>query len=119
MAKRDVKTITNNLNRNVDVLEATFEKYNCQVISYGFCGINTSNGWMEFLVELATIDGTHLTDDIHIKVNLYDEQNIIIYSYDVEIDQEDFSGYDTLHFYLNEDNLAFDATRARLFAVKS
>ena len=119
MATTDEKTIVNRLNRNVDVLESTLEKYNCRVISYGFCGIDTSNGWMQFLVEVATIKGSKLTDDIQLKVNLYDAQGVIIYSDEIDIDQDDFAGYDTLHFYLNENNVAYDAAKARLFAVKS
>ena len=95
MAKRDIKAIINSLNKNVDVLESTFEKYNLQVINYGFCGIDISNGWMQLLVEIASIDGSVLSDDINIKVNLYDEQNTIIYSQDIYVDQNDFSGYDT------------------------
>ena len=114
---KNIKNIAANLNKNVDVVGATFDKYNLQVISYGFCGINEDNGWMQMLIEVATKPGEELEDDISVKANFYDANNTIIFSYEDEIYAEDFSGYDTLHLYLNEDNLAFDTAKVRLYAT--
>ncbi len=115
----DTNAIAKNLNKNVDVVESTFSQNNLQVISYGFCGISENSGWMELLVEIATLNGTSIINSISVKANFYDEDNIIIYSYDTKVDSEDFEGYDTLHLYLNEDNLAFNAVKCRLFATRA
>lgn len=115
----DTNAIAKNLNKNVDVVESTFSQNNLQVISYGFCGISENNGWMELLIEIATIDGTLINDSVSVKANFYDEDNIIIYSYDTEVDADDFEGYDTLHLYLNENNLAFNAVKCRLFVTRA
>ena len=60
----------------------TFDKFNLQVIGYGFCGIQENNGWMELLIELALTPGEKLTEDIAIKANFYDEDSTIIFSND-------------------------------------
>lgn len=117
--RMNVNTIVKNLNKNVDVVESTFTQNNLQVISYGFCGIHGDNGWMQLLIEVASIDGASINNSVSVKANFYDEDNIIIYSYDTELDEDDFAGYDTLHLYLNEDNLAFNTVKCRLFATRA
>ena len=42
----------------------------------------------------------------------------IIFSNDNTIDADEFSGYDTIHMYLNEDNLAFNMVKCRIFATR-
>ena len=115
----DTNAIAKNLNKNVDVVESTFSQNNLQVISYGFCGINENRGWMELLIEVATLNGASINNSISVKANFYDEDNVIIYSHDAEVDEDDFEGYDTLHMYLNEDNLAFNTVKCRLFATRA
>lgn len=111
--------ITKQLNKNVDVVESTFKQNNLQVISYGFCGVRDDNGWMEFLIEIISIDGAFIKDSIKIKVNFYDENDTIIYSDDKMVLANHFDGYDTLHLYLQEDNLAFNTVKCRLFATRA
>ena len=36
----------------------------------------------------------------------------------ISIDADEFSGYDTIHMYLNEDNLAFNMVKCRIFATR-
>ena len=118
MASIDKEMIQKQLNKSIEILEMTFDKFNLQVIGYGFCGIQENNGWMELLIELALTPGEKLTEDIAIKANFYDEDSTIIFSNDNTIDADEFSGYDTIHMYLNEDNLSFNMVKCRIFATR-
>ena len=69
MASIDKEMIQKQLNKSIEILEMTFDKFNLQVIGYGFCGIQENNGWMELLIELALTPGEKLTEDIAIKAN--------------------------------------------------
>ena len=113
----DTNAIAKNLNKNVDVVESTFSQNNLQVISYGFCGIS-ENGNMTLLIEIASINGSSINSRIDVKANFYNEDGVIIYSESKTVYEEDFAGYDTLNMYLNEDGLAFNAIKCRLFAVR-
>lgn len=113
----DTNAIAKNLNKNVDVVESTFSQNNLQVISYGFCGIS-ENGSMTLLIEIASINGNSINSRVDVKANFYDEDGVIIYSESRTVYEEDFAGYDTLNMYLNEDGLAFNAVKCRLFAVR-
>ena len=114
----DINALAKNLNKNVEIVESTFTQNNLQLINYGFCGINENNGWMDLLIEIATLEGTSINNSVLVKANFYDGDNIIIYSEDTKVDADDFEGYDTLHIYLFEDNLAFNAVKCRLFATR-
>lgn len=114
----DINAIAKNLNKNVDVVESTFSQNNLQVISYGFCGIDEDRGSMTLLVEIASINGNSISNRVDVKANFYDEDGVIIYSESKTVYEEDFAGYDTLSLYLNEDGLAFNAVKCRLFAVR-
>ena len=45
MASIDKEMIQKQLNKSIEILEMTFDKFNLQVIGYGFCGIQENNGW--------------------------------------------------------------------------
>lgn len=54
-------------------------KNNLQVISYGFCNIS-ENGNMTLLIEIASINGNTINNQVYVKANFYDEDGVIIYS---------------------------------------
>lgn len=114
----DKAVLQKQLNKCAEVVEATFTKFNLQVLGYGFCGINENSGWLQLLLEVALLPGEKLEDNVRIKANFYDEENTIIYSYEDYIDLEEFSGYDTINLCLNEDNLCFNMNKCRIFATK-
>lgn len=114
----DKDILQKQLNKCVEVVEATFAKFNLQLLGYGFCGINEGNGWLQLLLEIALLPGEKLEEDVRIKANFYDEENTIIYSYEGYLDIEEFSGYDTIDLCLNEDNLCFNTSKCRIFATK-
>lgn len=47
MASIDKEMIQKQLNKSIEILEMTFDKFNLQVIGYGFCGIQENNGWIQ------------------------------------------------------------------------
>ena len=96
MASIDKEMIQKQLNKSIEILEMTFDKFNLQALT----------------------PGEKLTEDIAIKANFYDEDSTIIFSNDNTIDADEFSGYDTIHMYLNEDNLAFNMVKCRIFATR-
>ena len=114
----NTKAIAQRLNKSVEVLSVSFEQFSLKVTSFGFCSID-QDGWMEFLVELTSLQGSELVEDVCVKVNLYDTENTILYSKDITIEAENFSGYDTIHFFLEEDRLAFDTARTRHYATRA
>lgn len=114
----NLKTIVKNLNKNVDIIESTFSALNLHVIGYGFCGIIEHCGHMQFLLEVTSLDGKMLDGNVGIKVNLYNAENVIIYSEQKTLYEEYFNGYDTLAFYFHEDNIAYEAVKSRVFATR-
>ena len=106
MASIDKEMIQKQLNKSIEILEMTFDKFNLQVIGYGFCGIQENNGWMELLIELALTPGEKLTEDIAIKANFYDEDSTIIFSNDNTIDADEFllasEGFDSCRRILEQ-----------------
>ena len=117
MSSMDKELLQKQLNKSTEILEVTFDKFNLQVLGYGFCGMN-EQGWMQLLVELTSTPGEKLRDDVTIKANFYNEDNEIIFSSDDYIYKDDFTGYDTIKIYLNEDNLAFNMVKCRIFATR-
>ncbi len=114
----DKNLIAKNLNKNVEVVTQSFDNYGIEVVSYGFCKINEETGQLNLLVEIEDESGFGLEHDLQLKVNLYDEDGDIIYS-DIEyIYADDFDGYDTIDFYLNEDGLAFNIARSKIYVTK-
>lgn len=118
MSTVDKELLQKQLNKSTEILEMTFDMFNLQVIGYGFCGIREDNGWMELLVELALKPGERLEENVAIKANFYNEDGTIIFSCNNDIYFEDFSGYDTVHMYLSEDNLAFNMVKCRIYATR-
>lgn len=119
MATMDIEVLKKQLNKSVDIVEATFKNFHLQLLGYGFCGIREDTGWMQLLIEIASEPGERLQENVDIKVNFYDEDDVIIYSDCMTLYEEDFSGYDTIHMNLLEDNLAFNTVKCRAFVTRS
>ncbi len=115
----NVEMLKAQLNKNVEIIEATFSNEHLQLLGYGFCGIMDELGWMELLLEIATMPGEAIDDDIKLKANFYDEDGVIIYSDESDIYADEFSGYDTIKISLHENNLAFNTVKCRIFVTRS
>ena len=114
----DKNLIAKNLNKRVDVVESSFDNYGITVVTYGFCKIDEETGSLDLLVEIEDESGFGIDQDLHLKVNLYDEDEEIIYSGGEYIYGDDFDGYDTIRIHMDEDGLAFNAVRCRIYMTK-
>ena len=61
-----------NLNKRLQILEATFEENNLKVMATACKPFSDYNGDLYVYVELSTISGRRIKNDIHLKINLYD-----------------------------------------------
>ncbi len=113
MKKKYLK-ISQDLKNNTEILENTFKKYNLKVLqcSYSF----GDDGNCDFYIEISSIDETILSEDICIKINLYDNNGEIIYSASNDIKAGTFDGYDTINLILWYN--ALKAEKARVFVHK-
>ncbi len=113
----DAKTIANNLKDNTELILTTFEKVGLKVTNVGYCSID-DRGWMDLLVEVEVASGRDLEDDVIVKANFYDGSGSVIFSDEEEIFCDDFLGFDTIHMVMQEDRLAFDARKVKIYAAK-
>ena len=114
----DKKEIIKCLNSTVDVVESTFTKNNLAYVGCGFSDID-DDGWMVFHIEISSVNGSKLPNDVDVVINLYDEDNTIIFSSDCWIDEDRFGGYDTLSIDIASDDAAFNARKSRVFVRKA
>ena len=63
---------SNNLNKRLQILEDTFEENNLKVMATACKPFSDYNGDLYVYVELSTISGRRIKNDIHLKINLYD-----------------------------------------------
>ena len=61
-----------NLNKRLQILEATFEENTLKVMATACKPFSDYNGDLYVYVELSTISGRRIKNDIHLKINLYD-----------------------------------------------
>ena len=61
-----------NLNKRLQILEDTFEENNLKVMATACKPFSDYNGDLYVYVELSTISGRRIKNDIHLKINLYD-----------------------------------------------
>ena len=107
----------NELRKNTEVLEMTFEKAGLQVIQQSWQTCNIDGG-LDFYIEV-TGDPDKITDEyITIKANLYDANGEILKMQFGAIEIEKFSGYETKNLMFYDEGLLYKACKARVFAVR-
>lgn len=112
--KRDV--LAQQLRKNIDILDNTFEKYELEVLSVGIANVD-EDGWFQVVIEILKKNSEKLDVSLDIKVNCYDEDGIISSNSKI-LFAEDFSGYDTLVIHFQEDNLIYKTNKIRVFVTK-
>ncbi len=115
----DYNKYAKSLKINTEVMEATFEKHNLQILQFAFQPISDEDADCTCIVELSAIHGNHIDHDVAVKVNLYDKDGEIILAEEEYLYSEDFDGYDTVTVYLYDGGQAlFEAKSARIYAAK-
>ena len=111
--------LANELRKKIQVLTNTFEAFNLQVLNIGAHACSDDDGDLEVLIEIASINGSTIPDDVTIKLNLYDESGSIYLHREESLYAEDFGGYDTIQIDCYDDKHTLErATRGRLFVTK-
>lgn len=106
-------SIIYNLNMNVDILENLFALYNIQILNFGFSEIDT-DGWIAFNIEITTVSGVNITENLKLVLVLYGSDNHIIYTMENIIFCDKFNGYEVKKFSISQDNVAFEISKSRL-----
>lgn len=107
------------LKRNTDVMEATFRKHNLKILQFSYQPYADDDADCEMLIEIGTIKDENLTENVRIKVNLYNEYGELYDTSSGMIVAEDFDGYDTLKIHLyNNGRTLIEAKSARVYLSK-
>lgn len=107
------------LKRNTDVMEATFRKHNLKILQFSYQPYADDDADCEMLIEIGTIKDEDLTENVRIKVNLYNEYGELYDTSSGMIVAEDFDGYDTLKIHLyNNGRTLIEAKSARVYLSK-
>lgn len=107
------------LKRNTEVIESTFEKFNLKLLDYAYL---PSDGWncCWYIIELSTIQGNSIKEDVYIKLNFYNKGGGLIYSEEESIKKKDIDGYNTfkMSFESMTDNRLRKCYKAKIFLSK-
>ena len=108
-----------NLNKRLQILEFTFEENNLKVIATGCKPFNDYNGDLYVYVELSTISGKKLKNDLRLKINLYDVEGNLYMSAFEDVFADEFAGYDTITIECKDSQHVLDrAFKGKLYVIK-
>lgn len=113
------ESLAKELKKNIQVMETTFAANNLQVLNVGCkpCGDNDAD--LDVYVEIASISGSSLENDVDIKINLYDEDGELYMTDDTYVDSDTFAGYDTLTIQCYDSRHTLEqASKGRLYATR-
>lgn len=112
------KTISENslneLKKNTDILSDSFEAVGLQVINMSW-KLRDDKGRFECFVEVAGELADQNNQFVSIRLNIYDNDNIAVFSQASSIVAGKFSGYDTLRFFAYKEGTLFKACKGTLF----
>ena len=111
--------LANSLKQNTEIMEATFRKCNLKVLQFSYRPYSDDDADCQLIIEVSTIDGDSIEDDVFLKINLYDENGEIIYNTEEDIYSDEYAGYDTFNISLRRNNrILKEAKSARIFVSK-
>lgn len=120
MNTSEIEILENELKKNTEILENSFEQFNLKVLSVAYSG-SKYDGDISFWIEIAAINGTKIMrmkgySCLEIKLNFYENDKLIC-SAKIQKYKDCFTGYDTLNGSAGVINLIQRATRVRIFAT--
>ena len=120
LGPKDYASNANELKKNIDIIQKTFEKYGLEVLSVGleYQGMLGGNG-IKFYVEVLGNETLDPDQTFDLKINVYDKSGSIISMGSYYIDGEDFSGFDTYEIAVFHETIWQDATKARIYLTKA
>lgn len=109
------------LKKNIQIMTKTFEKNNLQVLNIACKPYGENDGDLALYVELSTIEGDSIEEDVELKLNLYDSEGALYTNgcLSETIYEDEFCDYDTIimHCY-DEGHILDNAKKGRLFASR-
>ncbi|MCL2189240.1 MAG: hypothetical protein FWB87_10790 [Defluviitaleaceae bacterium] len=106
------------LRKNTEVLEMLFDSYGLNVTSFGYEISGSPFYWITAFVEIMSKGEINLSGEYDIKINMYDEEGNILCSENGRINGDEFKGFETVTIYIQTENIAIEAKKARIFITK-
>ena len=107
------------LNKNIQIMESTFEANNLQVLGTACKPYADDDGDLILYIEVASISGSKIKNSVQIKVNLYNKDNSLYMSKSTWVSEDKFSGYDTFEIQCYDSSHTLDiAVKGRLYVTR-
>ncbi len=117
------ETLENELRKNTEILESTFEQYNLKILSVAYSTSLPKGDELTTWLEMISIDGDKiklpksiLAHSLKIIINFYQNDRLLC-STSTTVFPEQFNGYDTEELHISFCGLITRATKARIFAT--
>lgn len=108
------------LKKNIEIIDRSFEANNLQIMQMSVQPCGEDDADCNIYLELSTISGNTIPNDIVIKINLYDEDEELFMVEECPIDKDDFNGYDTFRILCYRDSTTLKyVNRGRLYVIQS
>ena len=108
-----------NLNRRLQILESTFEENNLKVLATGCKPCNDNDGDLLVYVEMVSLTGKKIKNDLLLKINIYNADGELYMSDSEDIYADEFNGYDTITINCKDSHHVLDhAYNGKLYVVQ-
>ncbi|WP_026661852.1 hypothetical protein [Butyrivibrio proteoclasticus] len=115
----DFTSCENELKKNIEILDKTFDKFGLKVLNVGVKYANMVGGkGIKFYCEVMSDE--NLSEDINlkIKINVYSNDGSLISMGDGTLIGKDFTGYDTFMIVVFHEMIHTEAAKARVYLTK-
>jgi hypothetical protein len=110
--------IAKQLKRNIQIMDNTFSANNLKVLDIACKPCADDDADFDLYVEISSITGNTIPNDVCIKINLYDKDDELYLSDDTTIFKEYFTEYDTVKISFYDSFHTLDvAKRGRLYVT--
>lgn len=108
------------LKDHIEIMTHTFEANNLQVLHLGVKPYSSNDADCNLLVELASIEGSSISADLTVKINMYDKDEDLYLVKCGYLKADTFSGFDTLSISCYSDGKTLKkAISGKLYVTKT
>ena len=120
MGPKDFLSNENELKKNIDIMQMTFEKFGLDVLNVGLTYQKMLGGnGIKFFVEILSNESFDPNQTFYIKINVYDKDGILISMGSKYFNGKSFSGFDTFDIAVFHESIWQNAVKARVYLTKS
>lgn len=123
MDATQIETLENELRKNTEILDSTFEQYNLKILSVAYSASLPDGDDVKTWLEMIAIEGNKLQlpksvmiSCLEVKINFYKNDRLLC-SAATAIFPDKFNGYDTKEIHISQCGLISQATKVRIFAT--